>query len=186
METHKIKTPLTEEVITSLHAGDMVFLSGEIYTARDVAHRRLYESLLKGEKLPIDLSQAVVFYAAPSPTPPKKVIGSIGPTTSYRMDSFTPKLIEAGLRAMIGKGNRSPEVVEAIKKHKAVYFGAIGGMAALMSQCVKNVEMIAYEDLGPEAIRKLTIIDLPLVVINDYQGNDLYVLAKQTWRIPSI
>ena len=152
METRKIKTPLTEEIITSLHAGDMVFLSGEIYTARDVAHRRLYESLLKGEKLPIDLSQAVVFYAAPSPTPPKKVIGSIGPTTSYRMDSFTPKLIEAGLRAMIGKGNRSPEVVEAIKKHKAVYFGAIGGMAALMSQCVKNVEMIAYEGSGSETV----------------------------------
>ena len=117
----------------------------------------MYESLLKGEKLPIDLSQAVLFYAAPTPAPPKKVIGSIGPTTSYRMDSFTPKLIENGLRGMIGKGNRSPEVVEAIKKYKAVYFGAIGGIAALMSQCVKKVEIIAYEDLGPEAIRKLTI-----------------------------
>ena len=186
METRKIKTPLTEEIITSLHAGDMVLLSGEVYTARDVAHRRLYEALLKGEKLPIDLTQAVIFYAAPSPTPPKKVIGSIGPTTSYRMDSFTPKLIEAGLRAMIGKGNRSSEVVEAIKHHKAVYFGAIGGMAALMSQCVKNVEMIAYEDLGPEAIRKLTVRDLPLVVINDFQGNDLYFQARQNWRNLSI
>ncbi len=186
METRKIKTPLTEEIITSLHAGDMVLLSGEVYTARDVAHRRLYEALLKGEKLPIDLTQAVIFYAAPSPTPPKKVIGSIGPTTSYRMDSFTPKLIEAGLRAMIGKGNRSSEVVEAIKQHKAVYFGAIGGMAALMSQCVKNVEMIAYEDLGPEAIRKLTVRDLPLVVINDFQGNDLYFQARQNWRNSSI
>ncbi len=186
METRKIKTPLTEEIITSLHAGDMVLLSGEVYTARDVAHRRLYEALLKGEKLPIDLTQAVIFYAAPSPTPPKKVIGSIGPTTSYRMDSFTPKLIEAGLRAMIGKGNRSPEVIEAIKQHKAVYFGAIGGIAALMSQCVKNVEMIAYEDLGPEAIRKLTVRDLPLVVINDFQGNDLYFQARQNWRNLSI
>jgi len=183
METRKIKTPLTEEVITSLHAGDMVLLSGEVYTARDVAHRRLYEALLKGEKLPIDLSQIVLFYAAPTPAPPKKIIGSIGPTTSYRMDLFTPKLIENGLRAMIGKGNRSAEVVEAIKKHKAVYFGAIGGIAALMSQCVKKVEMVAYEDLGPEAIRKLTVINFPLIVINDSQGNDLYLSARQKWHI---
>jgi len=181
-----IKTTLTEEIITSLHAGDMVMLSGEVYTARDVAHRRLYESLLKGEKLPIDLSQAVLFYAAPTPTPPKKVIGSIGPTTSYRMDFFTPKLIENGLRGMIGKGNRSPEVVEAIKKYKSVYFGAIGGIAALMSQCVKKVEMVAYEDLGPEAIRKLTVRDFPLVVVNDSSGKDLYVSAKQKWHISLI
>ncbi|HNZ64795.1 MAG TPA: FumA C-terminus/TtdB family hydratase beta subunit [Smithella sp.] len=164
----------------------MVMLSGEIYTARDVAHQRLYESLLKGEKLPVDLSQVVLFYAAPTPTPPKKVIGSIGPTTSYRMDFFTPKLIEAGLRAMIGKGNRSPDVVEAIKKFNAVYFGAIGGIAALMSQCVKKVEMIAYEDLGPEAVRKLTVSDFPLVVINDSEGNDLYFSAQQKWCISSI
>jgi fumarate hydratase subunit beta len=182
----KIKTPLNEEIITSIHAGDMILLSGEVYTARDVAHRRLYESLLKREKLPVDLSQTVLFYAAPSPTPPKKVIGSIGPTTSYRMDAFTPKLLEAGLRAMIGKGNRSPEVVEAIKNYKAVYFGAIGGIAALMSQCVKKVEMVAYEELGPEAIRKITIVDLPLVVINDSQGNDLYISEQRKWRIASI
>jgi fumarate hydratase subunit beta len=181
--TRKIKTPLTEEVITSLHAGDMVLLSGEVYTARDVAHRRLYESLLKGEKLPIDLSETVLFYAAPTPAPPKKIIGSIGPTTSYRMDFFTPKLIDAGLRAMIGKGNRSPEVVEAIKKYKAVYLGAIGGIAALMSQCVKKVELIAYEDLGPEAIRKLTVVNFPLVVINDFQGKDLYLSERKKWHI---
>ena len=185
METRKIKTPLIEEVITSLHAGDMVLLSGEVYTARDAAHRRLYEALVKGEQLPIDLTQTVLFYAAPTPTPPKKVIGSIGPTTSYRMDSFTPKLIEAGLKGMIGKGNRSPEVVEAIKKNNAVYFGAIGGIAALMSQCVKKVEMIAYEDLGPEAIRKLTINDFPLVVINDFQGNDLYLSSQRKWCVAS-
>ncbi len=185
-ETRKIKTPLTEEVIISLKAGDMVLLSGEVYTARDVAHKRLYESLLKGDKLPVDLSQAVLFYAAPTPAPPKKIIGSIGPTTSYRMDFFTPKLIEAGLRAMIGKGNRSSEVVEAIKKYKAIYFGAIGGIAALMSQCVKKVEMVAYEDLGPEAIRKLTVTNFPLVVINDFQGNDLYLSAKNNWHISSI
>jgi fumarate hydratase subunit beta len=181
--SQKIKTPLNEEIITSLHAGDMVLLSGEVYTARDAAHRRLYDALIKGNKLPLDLTQTVLFYAGPSPTPPKKVIGSIGPTTSYRMDAFTPKLLEAGLRAMIGKGNRSPEVVEAIKKHKAVYFGAIGGIAALMSQCVKKVEMVAYEDLGPEAIRKLTVKDFPLVVINDFQGNDLYLSAQKKYRI---
>jgi fumarate hydratase subunit beta len=182
----KIKTPLTNDIIKSLHAGDMVLLSGEVYTARDVAHRRLYDSLLKGEKLPVDLSQTVLFYAAPTPAPPKKIIGSIGPTTSYRMDFFTPKLIEAGLRAMIGKGNRSPEVVEAIKKHEAVYFGAIGGIAALMSRCVKKVELVAYEDLGPEAIRKLTVIDFPLVIINDFQGNDMYIAEQLIWRITSI
>jgi fumarate hydratase subunit beta len=182
----KFKTPLTHDIIELLHAGDMVLLCGEIYTARDVAHRRLYDALLKGEKIPIDLSQTVLFYAAPTPAPPKKIIGSIGPTTSYRMDFFTPKLLEAGLRAMIGKGNRSPEVIEAIKKYKAVYFGAIGGIAALMSQCVKKVELIAYEDLGPEAIRKLTIIDFPLVVINDFQGNDLYASEQRKWRITSI
>ncbi len=181
--SRKIKTPLTEEVITSLHAGDMVLLSGEIYTARDVAHRRLYEVLLKGEKLPINLSEAIIFYAAPTPTPPGKVIGSIGPTTSYRMDFFTPKLIENGLRGMIGKGKRSPEVVEAIKKHNAVYFGAIGGIAALVSQCVKKMEMVAYEDLGPEAIRKLIIINLPLVIINNSEGNNLYSSAQKKWHI---
>jgi fumarate hydratase subunit beta len=186
METRKIKTPLNEKIITSLHAGDMVLLSGEVYTARDVAHRRLYESLTKGESLPIDLPNAVLFYAAPTPTPPGKVIGSIGPTTSYRMDFFTPKLIENGLRGMIGKGMRSPDVVAALKKYGAVYFGAIGGIAALMSQCVKKMELIAYEDLGPEAIRKLTIVDLPLVIINDSQGNDLYLSEQNKWRITSI
>ena len=179
----KIHTPLTDEIIASLHAGDMVLLSGEVYTARDVAHRRMYDALTKGEALPIDLSGTVLFYAAPTPTRPGKVIGSIGPTTSYRMDFFTPKLIENGLRGMIGKGMRSPDVVAALKKYEAVYFGAIGGIAALMSQCVKNMELVAYEDLGPEAIRKLTIVDLPLVVINDSQGNDLYLSEQNKWRV---
>ena len=182
----KIITPLTEEVIASLRAGDMVLLSGEVYTARDVAHMRLYEALTKGEALPIDLPNAVLFYAAPTPTPPGKVVGSIGPTTSYRMDFFTPKLIENGLRVMIGKGMRSPDVVATLKKFGAVYFGAIGGIAALMSQCVKKMELVAYEDLGPEAIRKLTIVDLPLVVINDSQGNDLYLSEQTKWRVPSM
>lgn len=185
MSNKKIKTPLTEEVVASLNAGDMVLLSGEVYTARDVAHRRLYESLLKGEKLPVDLEKATIFYAAPSPTPPGKVIGSIGPTTSYRMDAFTPALIEHGLKGMIGKGSRSPEVVQAIQRHKAVYFGAIGGIAALTASCVTKVEMAAYEDLGPEAIRKLYLANLPLVVINDVLGNDLYLAEQQKWRISS-
>ena len=182
----KIKIPLTEEVITSLSAGDMVLLSGEVYTARDVAHRRMYEALQKGEALPIDLRGAVIFYAAPTPTPKGKVIGSIGPTTSYRMDAFTPQLLEKGLKGMIGKGKRSPDVVAALKKYGAVYFGAIGGIAALTAKCVKKVELIAYEDLGPEAIRKLTVVDFPIVVINDSQGNDLYISEQNKWRILSI
>jgi fumarate hydratase subunit beta len=185
MDARKIHMPLTEEVIASLRAGDMVLLSGDIYTARDAAHRRLSEALAKRLPLPIDLSTATIFYAAPSPTPPGKVIGSIGPTTSYRMDAFTPELIIHGLRGMIGKGNRSPQVVEAIRQYKAVYFGAIGGIAALSAQCVKKMELVAYEDLGPEAIRKLTVVDLPIVVINDCLGNDLYQSEQLKWRIPS-
>ena len=181
----KIKTTLTKEVITSLRDGDMVLLSGEVYTARDVAHRRLYDALIKGEALPV-VPNAVLFYAAPTQPRPGKVIGYIGPTPSSRMDFFTPKLIENGLRGMIGKGKRSPDVVAALKKYGAVYFGAIGGIAALMSQCVKKMELIAYEDLGPEAIRKLTIVDLPLVVINDSQGNDLYLSEQTKWRVPSM
>lgn len=181
--SRKIQTPLTNEVIASLKAGDMVLISGEVYTARDVAHRRLYEALERGEKLPIDLSTSVIFYAAPSPTPPGKVIGSIGPTTSYRMDFFTPKLIENGLRGMIGKGGRSPEVIAALQKYGAVYFGTVGGIAALSAQCVQKVELIAYEDLGPEAIRKLTIVDFPAIVVNDAFGNDLYAQAQKKWRV---
>jgi fumarate hydratase subunit beta len=179
----KIQAPLTNEIIASLTAGDMVLFSGEVFTARDVAHRRLYEALERGEKLPIDLAAAIIFYAAPSPTPPGRVIGSIGPTTSYRMDFFTPKLIENGLKGMVGKGNRSPEVMAAIKKYGAVYFGAIGGIAALTAQCAKEVELIAYEDLGPEAIRRITMEDMPLIVINDFRGNDLYQMEQKKWHV---
>jgi len=158
-------------------------LSGEVYTARDVAHKRLHEALGKGEKLPIDLQGTVIFYAAPTPTPPRKIIGSIGPTTSYRMDAFTPKLIENGLKGMIGKGTRSPEVISAIQKYKAVYFGAIGGIAALTAKCIIKTEIVAYDDLGPEAIRKLTIVDMPVIVINDTAGHDLYAEQQNKWRI---
>ena len=181
----KINTPLTGDIIATLHAGDMVMLSGEVYTARDVAHCRMYEALIKGEKLPMDLQGTVIFYAAPTPTPPLKIIGSIGPTTSYRMDAFTPKLIEKGLKGMIGKGNRSAEVVAAIQKYKAVYFGAIGGIAALTAKCVIKAEIMAYEDLGPEAIRKLTVVDMPVIVINDAAGHDLYAEVQNKWRITS-
>ena len=183
MEARKIHTPLTDEVIASLRAGDMVLLSGDVYTARDAAHRRMHEAIKKGLSLPIDLKTATIFYAAPTPTPPGKVIGSIGPTTSYRMDAFTPTLIRHGLRGMIGKGNRLPEVIEAIKKHKAVYFGAIGGIAALTAKGVKKMEPVAYEDLGPEAICKLTVVDLPVIVVNDPAGRDLYAQERDRWRI---
>ena len=178
-----IQTPLTTAICSTLRAGDMVLLTGEVYTARDAAHRRLYEAIEQGQPLPINLSTTTFFYAAPSPTPPGKAIGSIGPTTSYRMDAFTPALIQHGLRGMVGKGNRSPEVIEAIKKYEAVYFGAIGGIAALTARCIKKAELIAYGDLGPEAIRRLTIVELPLVVINDSKGNDLYTSERNKWRI---
>jgi fumarate hydratase subunit beta len=178
-----IQTPLTGNVIASLHAGDTILLSGDLYTARDVAHRRMYDAVQKGLPLPLDLKTAVLFYAAPSPTPPGKVIGSIGPTTSYRMDAFTPLLMEQGLRVMIGKGSRSKEVAAAIKKYHGVYFVAIGGIAALTARCVTRLKLAAYEDLGPEAIRSLTVADLPLVVVNDSQGNDLYKTEQSKWRI---
>jgi fumarate hydratase subunit beta len=181
--TRQIQTPLTEKVIAALHAGDMVLLSGEVYTARDVAHRRLYRALEQGNPLPFNLKTAVIFYAAPTPTPPGRIIGSVGPTTSYRMDAFTPGLIENGLKGMIGKGMRSPEVVAALQKYGAVYFGAIGGIAALTAQCIKKAELVAYEDLGPEAIRKLTIVNMPLIVINDVRGNDLYKDAQSKWCV---
>jgi len=179
----RIETPLTDDVCASLGAGDMVLLSGEIYTARDAAHRRMYDALTSGHALPFDLKRATIFYAAPAPTPVGRVIGSIGPTTSYRMDAFTPALIEHGLKGMIGNGNRSPEVIETIKQYKAVYFGAIGGIAALTARTVKRMELVAYRELGPEAIRKLTVADMPLVVANDTRGGDLYARAQREWRI---
>jgi fumarate hydratase subunit beta len=169
-----IKTPLTDELCASLYAGDMILLSGEVFAARDAAHRRLQETLRRGEALPFDIRGAVIFYAGPSPTRPGRIIGSIGPTTSYRMDPFAPQLMELGMKGMIGKGKRSPEVVAAMERHKAVYFGAIGGIAALTARCVRSVEMVAYADLGPEAILRLELVDLPVVVVNDTRGRDLY------------
>jgi fumarate hydratase subunit beta len=152
----------------------MVLLSGKVFAARDAAHRRLQETLQRGEALPFDIRGAVIFYAGPSPTRPGRIIGSIGPTTSYRMDPFAPLLMEQGMKGMIGKGKRSAEVVAAMERHKAVYFGAIGGIAALTARCVRSVELVAYADLGPEAILMLELVDLPVVVVNDTQGRDLY------------
>jgi len=169
-----IQTPLTDEVITSLRAGEMVYISGDVYTARDAAHKRLVEMIGRGDTPPFDFAGQVVYYAGPCPSKPGFVIGSVGPTTSGRMDAYTPTLIRHGLKAMIGKGLRDEEVVRAIVENRGIYFAAIGGAAALMSQCVKKVEMIAFEDLGTEAIRKLTVEELPVVVAIDAQGRDVY------------
>jgi fumarate hydratase subunit beta len=169
-----IKTPLTDDLCASLQVGDMILMNGEVFTARDAAHRRLQEAIRRGEKLPFEIRGAVIFYAGPSPARPGRIIGSIGPTTSYRMDPFAPLLMEQGMRGMIGKGKRSSEVVAAMRQYKAVYFGAIGGIAALTARCVNSAAPVAYADLGPEAILKLELVDLPLVVVNDIMGRDLY------------
>ena len=173
-EAHSLKTPLTDADCAALRAGDMVLLSGVVFTARDAAHGRLREALRRGEEMPFDLNGAVIFYAGPTPAPPGRVIGAIGPTTSYRMDPFAPLLMERGLKGMIGKGKRSQEVIAAMVRHRAVYFGAIGGIAALTAKCVQRAEVVAYEDLGPEAVRRLEIVDLPVVVVNDACGGDLF------------
>lgn len=178
-----IHTPLTDEMCRDLSVGDALSLSGTILTGRDVAHRRLFDAAARGEALPVDLRGMVIFYAAPTPARPGRVIGSIGPTTSMRMDQYTPKLIESGLKGMIGKGRRSFEVKESIKEHNAVYFGAIGGVAALMSRCVRSAEVVAFPELGPEAMMRLEVVDFPLVVINDSQGRDLYEEAAGSYRI---
>jgi fumarate hydratase subunit beta len=183
MATIYIKSPLDEETINKLKAGDQVFISGVIYTARDAAHKRLVEALDKGEKLPFDLANQTVYYMGPSPAKPGQVIGSAGPTTSGRMDSYAPRLMSAGLKGMIGKGNRSPAVKDAIKKYKAVYFAAIGGAGALISKSIKKAEVIAYEDLGAEAIRRLEVENFPVTVINDIYGSDLYEQGKAKYQV---
>lgn len=177
-----IRTPLSDEVISSLRAGDSVLLSGVIYTGRDAAHKRLYELLLAGRPLPVDLRGQVIYYVGPSPARPGRVIGSAGPTTAGRMDAYAPLLIEHGLKGMIGKGRRSSEVREAMKKHGAVYFGAIGGAAALLARCIKKAEVVAYDDLGPEAIHRLEVEGLPVIVINDAHGGDLYEEGVRKYR----
>lgn len=177
----KITTPLTEDKVNTLKAGDSVLISGVIYTARDAAHKRLVELLDKGEELPIDVKDSIIYYVGPSPAKPSQVIGSAGPTTSYRMDSYTPKLLDIGLKGMIGKGLRSKEVVESMKKNKAVYFAAIGGAAALMGKSIKKADIVAYEDLGSEAIRRLEVEDLPVLVVIDAEGNNLYEMGQEEY-----
>ena len=169
-----IQAPLSREQARQLKAGDSVLLSGTIYTARDAAHKRLCELISAGGELPFELQDAVIYYVGPTPEKPGQVIGSAGPTTSYRMDAYAPTLIALGQTGMIGKGKRGPEVVEAMCKHGAVYFGAIGGAGALLSRCVESAELVAYPDLGAEAIRRLQVRDLPLTVVIDSEGNDLY------------
>lgn len=179
----RLTTPLKDEDIEGLKIGDAVLISGTLLTGRDAAHKRLAELIDRGEKLPVDVKGQVIYYVGPTPTKPGKVIGSAGPTTSGRMDAYAPKLIELGLKGMIGKGSRIPAVIDAMKKYKAVYFGAIGGAAALISNQIKSCEILAYEDLGPEAIRRLEVVDFPVVVINDIYGNDLYKEGRQKYQI---
>jgi fumarate hydratase subunit beta len=170
----KLTTPLTEEDVEQLSIGDKVLLSGVLYTGRDAAHKRLFDLLNEGKQLPIDITGQVIYYVGPTPAKPGKPIGSAGPTTSYRMDPYAPRLIELGLKGMIGKGNRSQAVIDAMKRFKAVYFGATGGAGALIAKRIKKAEVVAYPDLGPEAIRRLEVEDFPVTVINDTRGNDLY------------
>ena len=177
-----ITSPIDAEIIEKLTAGTQVLISGVIYTARDMAHRRLIQALDKGEKLPFNLNGQTLYYMGPSPAQPGKVIGSAGPTTSSRMDIYTPRLIAAGIRAMIGKGSRSPAVKESIKKYKAVYFATIGGAGALLAKSIKQAEVIAYEDLGVEAILRLNVDNLPAIVANDIYGGDLFEQGKGKYR----
>lgn len=181
MEIH-ITTPLTADKVKTLKAGDMVLISGTVYTARDAAHKKMTELLARGERLPFELQDAVIYYVGPTPAKPGNVIGSAGPTTSGRMDAYTPTLLDLGLKGMIGKGARSAEVIASIRKNGAVYFAAIGGAAAVMAQCVRSAEVIAYEELGAEAVRRLEVENLPVIVAIDSNGNNYYEIGQQAYR----
>lgn len=181
MEYH-LTAPLSLEDSKKLRMGDRVYLSGTIYTGRDAAHKRFVEALDRGEDLPFPVDGSVMFFVGPSPAAPGQVIGACGPTSSYRMDAFSPRLLALGQRAMIGKGKRSPEVIQAMKDHGAVYLAAVGGAGALLAGCVKEAEVIAYEDLGAEAVRKLRVEDMPLLVVIDSEGNNLYESGPAAWR----
>ena len=178
----EIKAPIDKETAKSLRAGDYVKITGTIYTARDAAHKRMAETLDKGEKLPIEIEGTTIYYLGPTPAREGRPIGSAGPTTASRMDKYTPRLLDLGMIGMIGKGKRSPEVIEAVKRNGAVYFAAGGGAGALLSKKIQSSEVIANEDLGTESIRKLTVKDLPVIVVIDSQGNNLYETAAKEWR----
>jgi fumarate hydratase subunit beta len=183
MTVRNIRSPLDEETVKKLKAGDRVFITGVIYTARDAAHKSMVEALDRGEKLPFDITNQTIYYMGPTPARPGQVIGSAGPTTSGRMDSYAVRLIAAGLRGMVGKGSRSQAVKDAMKKYKAVYFAAIGGAGALISKNIKRAEVIAYDDLGVEAIRRLEVKNFPATVINDIYGGDLYEQGKAKYQV---
>ena len=176
-----IQTPLTRDKAKTLKAGDSCLLSGVIYTARDAAHKRLCELIDSGKPLPLDIKDSIIYFVGPTPAKPGQAIGSAGPTTSYRMDAYSPALIEKGQTGMIGKGKRGPDVIAAMKQHGAVYFGAIGGCGALLSKCIKKAEVIAYDDLGAEAIRRLEIENFPVIVVIDSKGNNLYEIGREKY-----
>ena len=180
MDKH-ITTPITEEITKDLHAGDYVYISGTIYVARDAAHKRMMEVLDRGEELPIDIKDSTIYYMGPSPAREGQVIGSAGPTTASRMDKYAPRLLDLGSKAMIGKGKRSPEVREAVVRNGAVYFAAVGGAGAILSQRIISAEVIAYDDLGTEAIRRLEVENFPVIVVMDSQGNNLYETAVREY-----
>jgi fumarate hydratase subunit beta len=178
-----LKPPLTDNEVMDLRAGDRVLVTGTILTARDAAHKRIVDLIACGEELPVDIEGQIIYFVGPTPTRPGEAIGSAGPTTSYRMDAYSPVLLERGLKGMIGKGPRSREVIDAMVRHKAVYMAAVGGAAALISKRIESSRILAYEDLGPEAIRQLTVRDFPVIVINDTQGKDLYEEGVEKYRI---
>jgi fumarate hydratase subunit beta len=183
-KTHRnVELPLSDDVLETLHVGDELLLTGVMYVGRDAAHKRMIETLDAAEALPVDLKGQVIYFMGPTPARPGKVIGSAGPTSSYRMDAYSPRLIAEGLKGMIGKGMRSAEVKEAMKKYKAVYLGAIGGAGALISSCIRKAEIIAYEDLGAEALRRIEVQDFPVTVINDIYGGDLYEEGRAQYGI---
>ena len=182
-ELFHLKTPLSSADIEPLQSGNRITITGILYTARDAAHRRLLELIKADKELPIPIEGQVIYYVGPSPAPPGRVIGAAGSTTSYRMDPFTPKLLDLGLKGMIGKGRRSQEVKEAMIKYKAIYMAAIGGAGALMARSVKEARVVAYDDLGPEAIRELKVERLPTVVVNDTRGNDLYAEGRKKYQV---
>jgi fumarate hydratase subunit beta len=181
--SRNITLPLTDDVLETLHAGEELLLTGVMYVGRDAAHKRMIETLQAGEPLPVDLKGQVIYFMGPTPARPGKVIGSAGPTSSYRMDIYSPRLMAEGLKGMIGKGMRSKEVKEAMKKQKTVYLGAIGGAGALFAGCIRKVEVVAYDDLGPEALRRLAVQDFPVTVVNDIHGGDLYEEGRARFRI---
>jgi len=181
-EVIRIETPLTQEKLKTLKAGDKVLISGMIYTGRDAAHKKIADALEQGKDLPFAMHDQIIYFVGPTPAKEGQVIGSAGPTTSGRMDAYSPKLIAEGLTGMVGKGLRSPEVIEAMKKHGAVYFGAIGGAGALIAQHIVSAEVIAYPELGPEAVRRLIVKDFPVIVIIDHDGNNLYEIGKAQYR----